>query len=163
MSNIPLYSVEDQQLLTGTDVNSTNPLVKTSNGPSSIARGVVQRQVGVVGNVTLGNLESQVLQLRVIHQDDIDTGGYAIVASELVDELGVLGESQELLVSGSVCSEDEGVDVGVGEADVEVVFYLREECDRAESSVAGSGGTVGSQLGRAVKSDESIIRTKRLC
>ena len=93
MSNMPLNIVKPQRLLTGTNVNSTNALVQTSNGPSSIAGSVVQRQVGVVGNVTLGNLESQVLQLRVIHQDDIDTGSYAIVASELVDELGVLGES----------------------------------------------------------------------
>lgn len=90
-----------------------------------------QSVVGVLLDVRSVQVEGQVLQLRVIPDDDLQPGGHAIVASKVGDDGTVAGDREDLLVSGSVGTEDERVDVVVGEVDAEVVLGLVEEGGRA--------------------------------
>ena len=70
-----------------------------------------------------------------------------------------MGDSEDLLVSGSVGTEDERVDVVVGEVDAEVVLGLVEEGGRAEDG--GVGRRVGSRGGSTVGADEFSVAARQ--
>ena len=118
----------DAQVLTGKNVDITESLVKTSDGPSVVVPlGLVQAGQGVVGvllHLIDAELKGQVLELGVVPDDDLQTGSDTVVASKLADDGTVVGDGEELAVSGGVGSEDQRVDVGVGKVDSEVFLGL---------------------------------------
>lgn len=137
--------------LTGKNVDITEPFVKPGNGPSGVVPlSLVQPGqvvVGVLLDVRSVQVEGQVLQLRVIPDDDLQSGGNTVVASKVGDDGSVVGYSEDLLVSGSVGTEDERVDVVVGEVDAEVVLGLVEEGGRAEGGHVRGGVHRGRGVG----------------
>jgi len=117
-------------LLTAVDLNITNSLVDARDVPSRVGRSssvLAQSNVDVLLNSLARDVESQVLQLRVVGKDDLETGSDTVVADQTVDNGAVLGNGEKFSVSGRIGTEEEGVDVGVGEVDSEVLLGLVQE------------------------------------
>jgi hypothetical protein len=132
-------------LLTAVNLNITNSLVDARDVPSRVGRSssvLAQGNVDVLLNSLARDVESQVLQLGVVREDDLETGSDTVVADQTLDDGAVLRNGEELSVSGRVGTKKERVDVGVGKVESEVLLSLVQESGGAQSGV-GVGGRVG--------------------
>ena len=131
------------RLLTAVDLNITDSLVDARDVPSRVGRSgsvLAQSNVDVLLDSLARDVESQILQLRVVGEDDLETGSNTVVADETINDGAVLGNGEELSVGGRVGPEKKRVNVGVGEVDSEVLLGLVQESGGAQGGVVVGGG-----------------------
>jgi hypothetical protein len=125
----------------GVEVGTTDTLVEARDVPGRVGRSgtvLAQGDVDVLLDGRRVDIEGQVRQLGVVAENNLETGGDTVVANKSIDDGTVLGNSEELLVGGSVGTEKERGGVGVGEVDSEVFLGLVEQGDGAKGRVGRS-------------------------